>query len=71
MFQFMQHGHDRNPLRKMTPTPKDDEKINSPVNNTIVTQCQLQSAVEDHLEVLVQGTPTNTDTTLISEPINY
>ena len=62
----MQHGHDRNPLRKMTPTPKDDEKINSPVNNTIVTQCQLQSAVEDHLEVLVQGTPTNTDTTLTS-----
>ena len=33
----MQHGHDRNPMRKMTPTPKD-EKINSPVNSTIVTQ---------------------------------
>ena len=57
-------------MRKMTPTPKD-EKVNSPVNNTIVTQCQLQSVVEDHLEVLVQGTATNNDTTLISEAVNY
>ena len=38
----------------------------TPVNNTIVTQCQLQPAVEDHLEVLVQGTTSNdtTDTTV-------
>ena len=66
----MQHGHDRNPMRKMTPTQRD-EKINSPVNNTIVTQCQLQSVVEDHLEVLVQGTTINNDTTLIAETVNY
>ena len=57
-------------MRKMTTTPKD-EKINSPVNNTTVTHCQLQSVVEDHLEVLVQGTATNNDTTLIPEPVNY
>ena len=39
----MQHGNDRNPMRKMTPTPKD-EKVNSPVNNTIVTQVVYMSS---------------------------
>jgi hypothetical protein len=39
----MQHGHDRNPMRKMTPTPKDD-KVNSPVNNTIETQVVYMSS---------------------------